>query len=92
MRFAITSQQGERCHRRRSLAIETGATYIFDKGYTLDSCGRTTVDAGGPCFGTRLRHNVHRREVAGANAAREAIARRPLSSTSVYRKPYRVRQ
>jgi putative transposase len=60
VRFAITSPRVSDVTVGRSLALETGATYIFDKGYTHYSWWQEMV-AAGAFFVTRLRHNVHRR-------------------------------
>lgn len=87
VRFAITSPRVSDVTVGRSLALETGATYIFDKGYTHYSWWQEMV-AAGAFFVTRLRHNVHRREVEERTPHGEAIlADRSLNIG--YRKPYR---
>jgi hypothetical protein len=72
VRFAITSPKVSDITVGRSLAIEAGATYVFDKGY-LDYAWWQDIVAAEAFFVTRLKSNVHRREVSERTACGEAI-------------------
>lgn len=88
VRFAITSPKVSDITVGRSIAIEAGATYVFDKGY-LDYAWWQDIVAAEALFVTRLRANVHRREIRERTARGEAI----LADRSLkigYRKPYRA--
>lgn len=60
----------------RPLALEPGATYVFDKGYA-DYNWWHTIDQAGACFVTRLKANAHRRIVREVETqGRTILARR----------------
>lgn len=70
--FAITSPKVSDISVGRTIAIEAGATYVFDKGY-LDYAWWQDIVAAKAIFLTRLRRNVHRREVRERTPRGQAI-------------------
>jgi len=70
--FAITSPLVGDLTGAREITIERGITYVFDKGYTDYSWWRAIVEAGA-FFVTRLKRNVHRREVVPQTAVGQNI-------------------
>ena len=61
VRFALTSPKVSDVTEARTVAIEPGATYVFDKGYT-DYAWWQAIVAAGAIFVTRLKRNVCRRQ------------------------------
>jgi hypothetical protein len=72
VRFAITSPKVSDITAGRVIAIEAGAIYVFDKGYTDYAWWQDIVTAKA-FFVTRLKKNVHRREVCERTPRGEAI-------------------
>jgi hypothetical protein len=70
--FAVTSPRVGDLTGAREIEIEQGITYVFDKGYTDYSWWRAIHEAGA-IFVTRLKRNVHRREVVPQTAGRQNI-------------------
>ena len=71
-RFAITSPKVSDITVGRVIAIEAGAIYVFDKCY-LDYAWWQDIVAAKAFFVTRLKNNVHRREVCERTSRGEAI-------------------
>lgn len=72
VRFAVTSAKVSDVAHSRALALEPGATYVFDKGYT-DYRWWQAIVAAGAIFVTRLKRNVCRRRVRPNPIADPAI-------------------
>jgi putative transposase len=70
VRFALTSPRCSDIALGRATPLQAGATYVFDKGFTDYTWWQDIVQAGA-VFVTRLKSNVHRRELH-ANAAHGA--------------------
>lgn len=70
--FAITSPKVSDIAVGRTTAIVPGATYVFDKGYTDYAWWQGIVDAEA-LFVTRLKANVHRRQIEETAPIGEAI-------------------
>lgn len=62
VRFAVTSPKVPDLAEARTLPLEPGATYVFDKGYADYAWWQDIVDAGA-VFVTRLKDNAYRRDV-----------------------------
>jgi IS4 transposase len=62
VRFALSSPKRSDITEAREIEPERDATYVFDKGYIDYGWWKAIVDAGA-FFVTRLKSNVHRREV-----------------------------
>lgn len=60
--FALETPKLSELKVARGLAIEPGATYVFDKGYADYGWWQHLVD-GGALFVTRLKNNVRRRDI-----------------------------
>ena len=60
--FALEAPTLSELKVARRLTVEGGATYVFDKGYTDYGWWRHLID-GGALFVTRLKNNVHRRDI-----------------------------
>lgn len=67
VRFSLSSPKRSDISDAREIELEAGATYVFDKGYNDYAWWKEIVDAAA-FFVTRLKGNVHRREVV-ENAA-----------------------
>jgi hypothetical protein len=70
--FAITSPKVSDIAAGRTIAIEPGVTYVFDKGYT-DYAWWQDIVAAEAVFVTRLKANAHRRQIAERVPQGEAI-------------------
>jgi hypothetical protein len=70
--FAITSPKVSDITVGRTVTIEVGVTYVFDKGYLDYAWWQDIVDAKA-IFVTRLKANVHRRDVEEGTPRGEAI-------------------
>jgi putative transposase len=70
--FDVTSAKVDDVVASRAMPIETGATYVFDKGYT-DYRWWAELLRRGACFVTRRKANAHRREVVERLPAGEGI-------------------
>jgi len=62
VRFAISSPKTSDIAIGRTMPLEPGATYVFDKGYTDYGWWQDIHDAGA-VFVTRLKSNAHRRDI-----------------------------
>ena len=72
VRFAVTSPKTSDIEPARSLALEAGATYVFDKGYTDYAWWQAIVEADA-VFVTRLKSNAKRRDIREHTPEGEAI-------------------
>jgi IS4 transposase len=70
--FELTSAKIDDTVAARAAPLETGATYVQDKGYT-DFCRWSEIIAAGAFFVTRRKNNTHRREVVETPARGEGI-------------------
>ena len=70
--FDVTSAKVDDVVAGRTMPVEPGATYIFDKGYT-DYRWWSEILAAGAAFVTRRKYNAHCRLVAEHTAAGENI-------------------
>ena len=70
--FDVTSAKVDDVVAGRAIAIEPGATYVFDKGYT-DYRWWSEILAAGAFFVTRRKYNAHCRLVAEQTATGEGI-------------------
>lgn len=70
--FELTSAKVDDVVAGRAAPLETGATYVFDKGYT-DYRWWADLIAAGAFFVTRRKRNAHRRHVAEKPALGEDI-------------------
>lgn len=60
--FEVTSAKVDDAVAGRAIALEAGATYIFDKGYTDFRRWRDIIEAAA-FFVTRRKYNAHRRDI-----------------------------
>ena len=67
VRFSLSSPRRSDISDARAIELQAGATYVFDKGYNDYAWWKAIHDADA-FFVTRLKSNVHRREVV-ENAA-----------------------
>mgnify|MGYP002032940950 CR=1 FL=1 len=67
VRFAVTSPRRSDVAMGRTLPLEKGATYVFDKGYT-DYNWWQEIHRKKAFFVTRLKANAHRRDIRPAPA------------------------
>jgi len=70
--FEVTSAKIDDVVAGRAIALEPGATYVVDKGYT-DYRWWSEILAAGAFFVTRRKRNAHRREIAEHRALGEGI-------------------
>lgn len=70
VRFAVTSPKTSDITYGRTLELEPGATYVFDKGYTDYGWWQDIHDAGA-VFVSRLKSNAHRRDICPAETPEE---------------------
>ena len=70
--FAVTSPKVSDIAGGWEIPIEAGATYVFDKGYT-DYSWWQEIHTGRAIFVTRLKKNVHRRDIRENDAKGESI-------------------
>lgn len=70
--FEVTSAKIDDVVAGRTVPLEAGATYVFDKGYT-DYCWWSAIRAAGAFFVTRRKRNAHRREISERPAQGDAI-------------------
>jgi putative transposase len=78
VRFALSSPKRSDITEARAVELEAGATYVFDKGYLDYGWWKAIADAGA-VFVTRLKRNVHRRElVEHASKGADILADRRL--------------
>ena len=70
--FELTSAKVDDVVAGRRVPLETGATYVFDKGYT-DHRWWFAIRAAGAFFVTRRKRNAHCREVGPLVAAGDGI-------------------
>lgn len=70
--FELTSAKVDDITAGRRVALEPGATYVFDKGYTDYGWWSEIMDAGA-YFVTRRKRNAHRRGVTEARPADAGI-------------------
>lgn len=70
--FEVTSAKRDDVVAGRTVPLEAGATYVFDKGYT-DYCWWSQILAAGAFFVTRRKRNAHRREITEQTAQGDGI-------------------
>lgn len=72
IRFAVTSPKTSDIAVARTVPLEPGATYVFDKGYT-DYAWWQDIQQAGAFFVTRLKTNAQRRDIRHQPAEGDAI-------------------
>src|SRR5208283_1983465 len=70
--FDVTSAKVDDVVAGRDIPLETGATYVFDKGYN-DFRWWSEILAAGAFFVTRRKRNTHRREIVEKTAVGDGI-------------------
>lgn len=70
--FEVTSAKVDDAVAGRAIPLQSGATYVYDKGYTDFRRWREIIDAGA-VFVTRRKYNTHRRAIREQPAQGEGI-------------------